>query len=157
QRSHREDRRRTRRLAARAQLPRLPRHASLPQLGAVVAAACAAPAARHALHLRAQAARSGAREGEGVIRKLLHHPYWPAIKKWGGALFLLVVLALLVRYATKVDWAKVKQSVLELPRPVLLQALGFAALSHLVYSLMDVVGHRYTGHHMQKRQVMLVS
>ena len=92
-----------------------------------------------------------------MIRKLLHHPYWPAIKKWGGALFLLVVLALLVRYATKVDWAKVKQSVLELPRPVLLQALGFAALSHLVYSLMDVVGHRYTGHHMQKRQVMLVS
>jgi uncharacterized membrane protein YbhN (UPF0104 family) len=92
-----------------------------------------------------------------VIHKLLHHPWWPAIRKWGGALFLLVVLAMLVRYAGKVDWAKVKQSVLELPRPVLLQALGFGALSHFVYSLMDVVGHRYTGHHMQKRQVMLVS
>jgi uncharacterized membrane protein YbhN (UPF0104 family) len=46
---------------------------------------------------------------------------------------------------------------LELPRPVLLQALAFAALSHFVYSLMDLVGRRYTGHHMGKRQVMLVS
>jgi glycosyltransferase 2 family protein len=92
-----------------------------------------------------------------VIRKILEHPRWPMIKRVGGVLFLVVVAALLVRYAHKVDWPKVKQSVLELPHPVLLQALGFAAVSHLVYSLMDLVGRNYTGHHMGKRQVMLVS
>jgi len=93
----------------------------------------------------------------GALRKLLQHPRWPLVKKCGGALFLLVVVALLVRYASTIHWPKVKDSVLALPRPVLLQALGFAVLSHFVYSMMDLVGRRYTGHHMGKRQVMLVS
>lgn len=92
-----------------------------------------------------------------MIRRLLQHPRWPLVKKAGGALFLAVVVGLLVRYARHIDWPRVKQSMLELPRPVLLQAMGVAALSHLVYSLMDLVGRRYTGHHMGKRQVMLVS
>jgi uncharacterized membrane protein YbhN (UPF0104 family) len=92
-----------------------------------------------------------------VIRKLLQHPRLPLIKKVGGTLFLLVVVGLLVRYARTVDWSRVKESVLQLPRPVLLEALGFAAVSHLVYSLMDLVGRNYTGLHMGKRQVMLVS
>jgi uncharacterized membrane protein YbhN (UPF0104 family) len=92
-----------------------------------------------------------------VIRKLLHHPRWPLIKKVGGTLFLLVVVGLLVRYARTVDWPRVKESLLQLPRSVLLEALGFAAVSHFVYSLMDLVGRHYTGHHLGKRQVMLVS
>jgi uncharacterized membrane protein YbhN (UPF0104 family) len=62
-----------------------------------------------------------------------------------------------VRYARNVDWLRVKESVLALPRPVLLQALGFAVVSHAIYSLMDVVGWHYTGHHMRRYQVMLVS
>lgn len=92
-----------------------------------------------------------------MILKLLHHPRWPLIKKVGGTLFLLVVVGLLVRYARTVDWGRVKESVLALPKPVLLQALAFAAISHFVYSLMDLVGRSYTGNHMGKRQVMLVS
>jgi glycosyltransferase 2 family protein len=91
------------------------------------------------------------------LRAMLHHPWWPWAKRIGGGLFLLVVAALLVRYARNVDWPRVKDSILELPRPVLLQALGFAVISHLVYSLMDLVGRHYTGHHMRKLQVMLVS
>ena len=92
-----------------------------------------------------------------MIRRLLHHPRWPLIKKVGGALFLAVVIALLVRYARHIDWGRVKHSIVELPRPALLKALGFAVVSHLVYSLMDLVGRHYTGHHLGKRQVMLVS
>lgn len=91
------------------------------------------------------------------MRKLLQHPRWPLIKKWLGGLFLLIVLVLLVRYARTVDWVRVKESMLELPRTVLLQALGFAVFAHLVYSLMDLIGRRYTGHHMSKREVMQVS
>lgn len=92
-----------------------------------------------------------------IVRKVLRHPRWPLVKKVGGGLFLLVVVALLVRYARTVDWGRVKESVMELPRPVLLQALGFALVSHFVYSLMDLVGHHYTGHHMRRREVMQVS
>jgi uncharacterized membrane protein YbhN (UPF0104 family) len=115
------------------------------------------PAAGGAERRQAAHARLRLRKGEGVIRKLLHHPRLPLIKKVAGGLFLVVVVALLVRYARTVDWPRVKQSILELPRPVLLQALGLAAVSHLVYSLMDLVGRHYTGHHLGKRQVMLVS
>jgi glycosyltransferase 2 family protein len=93
----------------------------------------------------------------GKVRAMLGHPSWPWIKRAGGGLFLLVVVGLLVRYARNVDWLRVKESVLALPHPVLLQALGFAVVSHAVYSLMDVVGWHYTGHHMRRYQVMLVS
>jgi glycosyltransferase 2 family protein len=93
----------------------------------------------------------------GKVRAMLSHPSWPWIKRVGGGLFLLVVVGLLVRYARNVDWLRVKESVLALPHPVLLQALGFAVVSHAVYSLMDVVGWHYTGHHMRRYQVMLVS
>jgi uncharacterized membrane protein YbhN (UPF0104 family) len=86
-----------------------------------------------------------------------HHWSWPWIKRGVGIAFIAVVGFLLVRYARTVDWGQVKTSVLELPREVLLKALGLAAISHLVYSLMDLVGRHYTGHRMPKRKVMLVS
>jgi uncharacterized membrane protein YbhN (UPF0104 family) len=86
-----------------------------------------------------------------------NHWSWPWVKRVLGIAFLAVVTWLLVRYARTVDWAEVKQSVLELPRHVLLTALGFAAISHLVYSLMDLIGRHYTGHRIPKRKVMQVS
>jgi uncharacterized membrane protein YbhN (UPF0104 family) len=86
-----------------------------------------------------------------------HHWSWPWVKRVVGIGFILVVGFLLVRYARTVDWAQVKTSVLELPREVLLKALGLAAVSHLVYSLMDLVGRHYTGHAIAQRKVMLVS
>jgi glycosyltransferase 2 family protein len=86
-----------------------------------------------------------------------HHWSWPWVKRAVGIGFILVVGFLLVRYARTVDWAQVKASVLELPRDVLLKALGLAVVSHLVYSLMDLVGRHYTGHAIPKRKVMQVS
>jgi len=84
-------------------------------------------------------------------------PWWPWVKRIVGAAFLLVVGLLLVRYARTVDWGRVKESMLELPRPVLMKALLLAAVSHLVYSLLDVVGRHYTGHHLNDRKVMQIS
>lgn len=86
-----------------------------------------------------------------------NHPWWPWIKRIVLLAFLGAVAFLLVRYARTVDWERVKESVLELPRPTLLQAFVFAAVSHLVYSLLDLVGRRYTGHRVAKRKVMQVS
>ena len=85
------------------------------------------------------------------------HPWWPWVKRILGLAFLLVVAFMLVRYARNVDWGQVKQSVLELPREVLLVAFLLAATAHCVYSLMDLVGRHYTGHRLPKRKVMQVS
>jgi uncharacterized membrane protein YbhN (UPF0104 family) len=86
-----------------------------------------------------------------------NHPWWPWIKRIVGVVFVLVVGFLLVRYARTVDWGRVKQSMLDLPRPVLMKALLFAVVSHLVYSLLDVVGRHYTGHHLRDGKVMQIS
>jgi uncharacterized membrane protein YbhN (UPF0104 family) len=85
------------------------------------------------------------------------HPWWPWIKRTIGVAFLLLVATLLVRYARTVDWDRVRQSLSELPRPVLLQAFLFAAFSHLVYSLLDLVGRHYTRHGLPRRKVMQIS
>lgn len=89
--------------------------------------------------------------------KLAAQPWWPWLKRALLGAFFLVVLVLLVRYARGVDWAEVKASLLELPRPVLLTALLLAAVSHLVYSLLDLVGRYYTGHRLGKAKTMQVS
>jgi uncharacterized membrane protein YbhN (UPF0104 family) len=86
-----------------------------------------------------------------------NHPWWPWIKRVVGVVFLAVVALLLVRYARTVDWQEVRQSVLELPRPVLAQAFLFALASHFVYSLLDLVGRHYTGHRLSTPKVMQVS
>jgi uncharacterized membrane protein YbhN (UPF0104 family) len=86
-----------------------------------------------------------------------NHPWWPWIKRIVATAFLAVVAVLLVRYARTVDWGQVKESILELPRPVLLKAFVFAAISHLVYSLLDLVGRHYTGHRLRDRKVMQIS
>jgi uncharacterized membrane protein YbhN (UPF0104 family) len=91
------------------------------------------------------------------VRALRHHKSWPWVVRGVGLAFVAVVVALLVRYARGVDWARVKQSILELPHPVLLKAFALAAISHLVYSLLDLVGRHYTGHELSNRRVMQVS
>lgn len=89
--------------------------------------------------------------------KITRRPWWPWLKRGLLTAFFLAVTYLLVRYARGVDWGQVKTSLLELPRSVLLKALALAAVSHLVYSLLDLVGRHYTGHHLAKRKVMQVS
>lgn len=84
-------------------------------------------------------------------------PWWPHARRFLGFAFLAVVAFLLVRYAREVDWGEVKQSVLELPRSVLLQAGLLCAASHLLYSCFDLVGRRYTGHGLPVPQVMQVN
>ena len=89
--------------------------------------------------------------------KITQQPWFPWVTRILGAAFILAVLALLVRYARGVDWGEVKASLLELPRDVLIKAFLLAAVSHLVYSLLDLVGRYYVGHRIGRRKVMQVS
>lgn len=86
-----------------------------------------------------------------------NQPWWPWVKRILLTAFLGAVAFLLIRYARNVDWGAVKESVLELPRSTLLTAFLFAAGSHLVYSLLDLVGRHYTGHRLSTRKVMQIS
>lgn len=91
------------------------------------------------------------------LKQLLHHPAFPWVKRIFPFVFLAVVAVLLARVAHHIDWDKVRETVEHMPRQVLLQALGFAVVSHFVYSLMDLVGRHYTGHGLPKLKVMQVS
>jgi uncharacterized membrane protein YbhN (UPF0104 family) len=91
------------------------------------------------------------------MERLLAHPWWPWLKNACLVGCIAFVVFLLVRYARHVDWAKVMQSMRALPPAVLLKAILLAAVSHLVYSLLDLVGRHYTGHHLAARKVMQVS
>jgi uncharacterized membrane protein YbhN (UPF0104 family) len=89
--------------------------------------------------------------------KFIHRPWWPWVKRALVAAFFIAVSYGLVRYARTVDWAEVQASVMELPRAVLLTAMGFAAISHLVYSLLDLVGRYYTDHRLSRWKTMQIS
>lgn len=89
--------------------------------------------------------------------KLTARPWWPWAKRALGFAFMALVIGLLVKYARTVDWGEVRQSVLELPRHVLLQAGLLCAASHLLYSCFDLIGRRYTRHGLPVRTVMQVN
>lgn len=83
--------------------------------------------------------------------------WWPWAKRIVGLAFMVLVIALLVRYARRVDWDEVKDSLRELPRATLLLAAALAATSHLLYSTFDLIGRRYTGHRLPVPQVMQIN
>lgn len=83
--------------------------------------------------------------------------WWVWLKRILTAAFLLVVAVFIVRYARNVDWREVWQSVRDKPPGVLLLAAALSALTHLIYSCMDLLGRRYTGHTLSKRKVMRIN
>lgn len=89
--------------------------------------------------------------------KLTHRAWWPWLKRALLAAFFIAVAYLLVRYARGVDWGEVKQSLLELPRSVLLTALLLAFGAHLAYSTLDLIGRYYTKHRLSKLKTLQVS
>lgn len=89
--------------------------------------------------------------------KLTHRAWWPWLKRVLLAAFFIAVAYLLVRYARGVDWGEVKQSLLELPRSVLLTALLLALGAHLAYSTLDLIGRYYTRHRLSKLKTLQVA
>jgi uncharacterized membrane protein YbhN (UPF0104 family) len=83
--------------------------------------------------------------------------WWPWTRRALSLLFFAAVVVLLVQYGRHIDWDEVLDSVRETPRPALLQAIGLAAASHLLYSCFDLIGRRYTGHNLRTPTVMVVN
>ena len=89
--------------------------------------------------------------------KPTHRAWWPWVKRALLAAFFIAVAYLLVRYARGVDWGEVRQSLLDLPRHVLVTALLLAAAANLAYSTLDLIGRYYTCHRLSKPKTLQVS
>jgi uncharacterized membrane protein YbhN (UPF0104 family) len=74
-----------------------------------------------------------------------------------SALCLLLVAALLVRYARNVDWHAVAAALAALPRSTLAAVGALTVASYLVYGCYDLAARRYTGHHLSTRRVLAIS
>lgn len=84
-------------------------------------------------------------------------PWWNWAKRILSLVFFGAVIALLVRYGRTVDWDDVLASLRSTPIPILMLAVGLAALSHLLYSCFDLLGKRYTEHTLPTPTVMGVN
>ncbi len=89
--------------------------------------------------------------------KLTQRPWWPWVRRIFTWAFFALVATLLVRYAQKIDWDDVLESVRGVPPLALALAVALAATSHLLYSTFDLIGRHYTQHTLKKSVVMAVT
>lgn len=81
------------------------------------------------------------------------HAWWPALRKWAGIAFVVLVLALIAKLASGMDWARAWQALQQLPALTLVAAAALAAASHGVYSTYDLIGRHETGHGLPAHRV----
>jgi uncharacterized membrane protein YbhN (UPF0104 family) len=110
-----------------------------------------ARATRRARHQRGRLVASPAAQDRG-------EPVWQRwLKRVGGTVFFCGVAFLLVREARGVAWHEVLVAAQAYTGPQLLSAAGLAAASLTLYSCFDLLGRRYTGHHLGAAPVMAVT
>ena len=72
--------------------------------------------------------------------------WWPRVRKWAVPVFGILVLALLISHAHKIDWAGAWKALKSYPLATLGIALAFATASHALYGCFDLIGRRHTRH-----------
>lgn len=89
-----------------------------------------------------------------------HRPAWRGLWRWlgrgVGVVLVLVLVLMLLRLGRRIDWSAVGRGLAGMPPPVLLGAAGLTVASHLLYACFDLIGRRYTGHHLPTLRVLLV-
>lgn len=79
---------------------------------------------------------------------------WPALRRVATLGFFMLVAALLYSQARQVEWAQVGAALRAYPAATLLGAGALAALSHALYSGIDLFGRHATQHGLPVRQVV---
>jgi uncharacterized membrane protein YbhN (UPF0104 family) len=103
--------------------------------------------------LRAPAAPASGQRAGPLARK----PWWPKAKKWLGIAFIVLVLVLVAKLASGMDWAKAWASLKQTPPLTLALAALLAAASHVVYATYDLIGRHETRHGLPVRRTMRVA
>jgi uncharacterized membrane protein YbhN (UPF0104 family) len=71
---------------------------------------------------------------------------WQRYRKWAVAAFGILVFAMLVSHAHKIDWEGAWEALRRYPPSLLLGVLGIAVASHVLYGCFDLLGRRHTQH-----------
>lgn len=71
---------------------------------------------------------------------------WPTVRRWAVPALGLLVLAMLISHAHKVDWAGAWAALKRYPGTVLLEASILALASHALYGCFDLTGRHHTRH-----------
>lgn len=79
---------------------------------------------------------------------------WPALRRVATLGFFVLVATLLYSQARQVEWAEVGATLRAYPATTLLAAATLAALSHALYSGIDLFGRHATQHGLPVRQVV---
>jgi len=110
---------------------------------------------------RARAVRRAMRQRGRLVATASQTPQPTPWHRWlrrlGGALFFCGVAFLLVRETRGIAWHEVLAAARAYTGPQLLGAAGLAAASLTLYSCFDLLGRRYTGHHLGAAPVMAVT
>jgi uncharacterized membrane protein YbhN (UPF0104 family) len=113
------------------------------------------------MRARAHAIRRALRQRGRLVATATQTPAPAPWRRWlrrlGGALFFCGVTFLLVREARGIAWDEVLAAARAYTGPQLLGAAGLAAASLTLYSCFDLLGRRYTGHHLGAAPVMAVT
>ncbi|MEE1923261.1 lysylphosphatidylglycerol synthase domain-containing protein [Pseudomonas sp. 148P] len=84
----------------------------------------------------------------------MKHPLWKRARQALTVLFFILVPVLLFMLLRNQDWGEVWHALSSYRPGVLLTALAIAACSFALFSSYDLLGRRYTGHHLPARQVL---
>lgn len=76
--------------------------------------------------------------------------WWPWLARGLGAVFFVLVAALIVHQARSVDWPDVWKSVRNLPPSALGLGAALALASHATYASFDLIGKHVTGHKLSR-------
>ncbi|GJG97962.1 lysylphosphatidylglycerol synthase domain-containing protein [Cupriavidus pauculus] len=90
-------------------------------------------------------------------RNLQRNIRWPVVKRIAGLVFVVLVAYLIYRSLSGVDWAQVLQALKRYDAATLLPVLGLACVSFCLHASFDILGRRYTGHHLSTPRVMLIA
>jgi len=84
------------------------------------------------------------------------HPVLRWLARGLGLLLVSALFYVLARQGRRIDWQAVMATIADLPLHLLVGAALMAVTSHGLYAVFDLLGRRYTGHHLPPRRVLLV-
>ncbi len=84
------------------------------------------------------------------------HPVLRWVARVLGVLLFAALIYVLVRQGRRIDWQAVMAAITERAPHLLIGAALMAVTSHGFYAVFDLLGRRYTDHHLPTKRVLLV-
>ena len=94
----------------------------------------------------------------GNLRRTLRRgTRWSNVRRVIGIAFVALVAYLIYHALRGIDWAQVWQALKRYNAATLLPVMGLACVSFALHASFDILGRRYTGHHLSTPRVMRIA